>query len=176
MNENRFFTINSQPQINGVPSTDPVYGWGPVKGYVFQKAYFEFFLPPELIYDLSEYLRSFDTISFQAVNIKGDEIHNVEPDEVNAVTWGVFPRKEIVQPTVVDPRTFLIWKDEAFSHWMDKWATIYDKDSKSHEYLQSVHDSYFLVNVVENDFINGNLSEILCQFIDKNQELIKSIV
>jgi len=35
LNENRFLTINSQPQINGVPSTDPVYGWGPAKGYVF---------------------------------------------------------------------------------------------------------------------------------------------
>ena len=28
----------------------------------------------------------------------------------NAVTWGVFPGKEIVQPTVVDPISFLSWK------------------------------------------------------------------
>ena len=27
-----------------------------------------------------------------------------------AVTWGVFPGKEIVQPTVVDPISFESWK------------------------------------------------------------------
>ena len=27
-----------------------------------------------------------------------------------AVTWGVFPGKEIVQPTVVDPESFQVWK------------------------------------------------------------------
>jgi hypothetical protein len=29
---------------------------------------------------------------------------------VNAVTWGVFPGREIVQPTVVDMVSFGIWK------------------------------------------------------------------
>lgn len=52
---------------------------------------------------------------------------------------------------------------------------IYDKDSKTYEYLKTIHDSYYLVNVVENDFIGGNLSEILSKFIDSNQALIKSI-
>jgi methylenetetrahydrofolate reductase (NADPH) len=64
LNKNRFFTINSQPAINGVPSTDPVYGWGPAKGYVFQKAYFEFFVPPEMIDTLVAYLRQYETVSF----------------------------------------------------------------------------------------------------------------
>jgi len=68
----------------------------------------------------------------------------------------------------VDPKTFHIWKDEAFSHWMDKWAIIYEKDSKTYEYLKSVHDSYYLVNVVENDFVNGNLSKAFLAFIDAN--------
>ena len=27
-----------------------------------------------------------------------------------AVTWGVFPGKEISQPTVVDPVAFTVWK------------------------------------------------------------------
>ena len=27
-----------------------------------------------------------------------------------AVTWGVFPGKEIIQPTVVDPVSFHFWK------------------------------------------------------------------
>jgi methylenetetrahydrofolate reductase (NADPH) len=69
---------------------------------------------------------------------------------------------------VVDHKTFHIWKDEAFSHWLNKWAVIYDKDSKTYEYLRSVHDSYYLVNVVENDFVHGDLSKLLCDFIDQH--------
>jgi methylenetetrahydrofolate reductase (NADPH) len=33
---------------------------------------------------------------------------------VNVVTWGVFPGREIIQPTVVDAASFSVWKDEAF--------------------------------------------------------------
>ena len=84
---------------------------------------------------LINHLKNYESISFQAINLKGEEYMNVELDEVNAVTWGVFRGREIIQPTVVDHTTFKIWKDEAFSHWLDKWAIIYDKDSKSYEYL-----------------------------------------
>ena len=39
------------------------------------------------------------------------QVHsNVDSDSVNAVTWGVFPAKEVVQPTVVDPQSFTVWK------------------------------------------------------------------
>ena len=30
-------TINSQPNVNGVSSTHPIYGWGDKGGYIFQK-------------------------------------------------------------------------------------------------------------------------------------------
>ena len=30
-------TINSQPRVNGVPSTHPIHGWGDQGGFVFQK-------------------------------------------------------------------------------------------------------------------------------------------
>ena len=29
---------------------------------------------------------------------------------VQAITWGVFPGREVIQPTIVDPDTFLVWK------------------------------------------------------------------
>ncbi|CAI5722244.1 unnamed protein product [Peronospora destructor] len=32
--------------------------------------------------------------------------------------WGVFPNKEILQPTIVDSSSFLVWKDEAFALWL----------------------------------------------------------
>lgn len=37
VNRQGILTINSQPNINGKPSSDPVVGWGPSGGYVFQK-------------------------------------------------------------------------------------------------------------------------------------------
>lgn len=37
VNRRGVLTINSQPSINGKPSSDPIVGWGPPGGYVFQK-------------------------------------------------------------------------------------------------------------------------------------------
>lgn len=33
--------------MDGAKSTDPVFGWGPRGGYVYQKAFVEFFAPEE---------------------------------------------------------------------------------------------------------------------------------
>ena len=38
-----WWTVGSQPAINGAPSTDEVVGWGPRGGYVYQKCFVEFF-------------------------------------------------------------------------------------------------------------------------------------
>lgn len=73
MNRNKLFTINSQPKVNGALSTDVKYGWGPKNGFVFQKAYFEFFIPPELLDTLVSYLEKNEMISYQAVNSKNGE-------------------------------------------------------------------------------------------------------
>ena len=37
MNACKLFTINSQPRVNGVRSTDEKHGWGPKNGFVYQK-------------------------------------------------------------------------------------------------------------------------------------------
>jgi len=100
--------------VNGAPSADPKFGWGPKNGYVYQKAYIEFFIPAELIGLLIEHLNKYEMITYQAINNKGEEYKNVCADDVNAVTWGVFKAKEIIQPTVVDHKAFIIWKKEAF--------------------------------------------------------------
>jgi methylenetetrahydrofolate reductase (NADPH) len=45
-NRRGILTINSQPAVNGKPSSDPIVGWGTPNGYVYQKVkrniYFEF--------------------------------------------------------------------------------------------------------------------------------------
>ncbi len=45
-----------------------------------------------------------------AVNAAGEVRSNIRHNEANAVTWGVFPAKEVIQPTVVDPTSFSVWK------------------------------------------------------------------
>lgn len=50
-----------------------------------------------------------------------------------AVTWGVFPGREVLQPTVVDPPAFNIWKQEAFDLWLHEWARLYPADSPSYK-------------------------------------------
>ena len=78
-------------------------------------------------------------------------------ETVNAVTWGVFPGREVIQPTVVDPMSFMIWKDEAFDLWSSEWKTLYKNDTESAKLLDNIQESYYLVNLVENDFVNGDL-------------------
>jgi len=65
-------------------------------------------------------------------------ISNAGPTDVNAVTWGVFPAKEIIQPTVVDPRSFMVWKDEAFLVWSRGWAQLYPEGDPSRKLLEEV--------------------------------------
>ena len=175
MNQNRIFTINSQPKVNGVPSSDPKFGWGPKHGYVYQKAYYEFFIPKELIDPLVNFLEKFPMITYQAINMSEDERLNVTKDDVNAVTWGVFKGKEVIQPTVVDHNAFLIWKDEAFGQWLDPWALVYGFDTPSSEFLKRCHDTLYLVNVVDNDYINGDLDKVFDEFIKEHKALIESL-
>ncbi len=37
--------------------------------------------------------------------------------------------------------------------WLLQWASIYNDESQSHELLYNIHDTFFLVNVVDNNFI-----------------------
>ncbi len=58
------------------------------------------------------------TIRAPAAAATGEERLNCHPTRANAVTWGVFPGREVIQPTVVDPVSFRSWKDEAFALWV----------------------------------------------------------
>jgi len=44
-----WWTICSQPAVDGAPSTDAVFGWGPRGGYVFQKGFVEFFVEEPIL-------------------------------------------------------------------------------------------------------------------------------
>lgn len=188
MNKARLFTINSQPQVNAAKSSDPKFGWGPEQfGYVYQKAYFEFFVPKQLAQALGEFLeKNAPTVTYQAINLVGDKIQNAQENQVNAVTWGVFPGKEIVQPTVVDHAAFEIWKNEALQAWISTWSVIYqsltDKNGvtdagspESVAFLEKCYSEFYVMNIVENDYIGGNLNKLMLDFISTHKDIIDTL-
>ena len=49
-------------------------------------------------------------MTYYVINKQGDLRTNTHSDGPNAVTWGVFPNKEIIQPTIVEAISFMAWK------------------------------------------------------------------
>ncbi|KAA1133529.1 hypothetical protein PGTUg99_021969 [Puccinia graminis f. sp. tritici] len=156
INKRGFLTINSQPAVDGAKSSDPVHGWGPRGGYVYQKAYLEFFCCPEKFQSLTERLEKDPDVTYYAVTKTGDLVTNNTRPGPNAVTWGVFPGKEIVQPTIVELVSFIAWKDEAFELG-HQWAELYKEIApESARFIHQIMDSWYLVNIVNNDFRKSN--------------------
>ncbi|KAI9706950.1 MAG: hypothetical protein M1820_004536 [Bogoriella megaspora] len=151
LNRRGLLTINSQPAVDGVKSSHPVYGWGPRHGYVFQKGYLEVLVSAELISELITRIERDADITYYAVNKSGDLKTNSPADTPNAVTWGVFPGKEIVQPTIVETISFLAWKDEFYRLGQD-WSVCYPAASPSRYIIESLMETSYLVNIVHNDF------------------------
>eukprot|EP00357_Protocruzia_adherens_P033016 CAMPEP_0114993432 /NCGR_PEP_ID=MMETSP0216-20121206/12526_1 /TAXON_ID=223996 /ORGANISM="Protocruzia adherens, Strain Boccale" /LENGTH=592 /DNA_ID=CAMNT_0002357073 /DNA_START=250 /DNA_END=2028 /DNA_ORIENTATION=- len=167
LNKREVFTINSQPRINGVNSNDSQFGWGPKNGYVYQKEYIEVFMEPSLTEKLVEFARKSEQISVIAITADDKELTTLDDEEtVTAVTWGIFPNREIIQPTVVCKEAFKYWKHEAFAVWVNEWASVYEKDSESSKLLHDIHDKYYLVSIVDNDYINGSLEKFFEDFFN----------
>ena len=85
------------------------------------------------------------------MNKEGDLKTNAPNEGPNAVTWGVFPGKEIVQPTIVETVSFLAWKDE-FYRLGQQWANCHAAISPSRYVIEDVIDTWYLLNIVHNDF------------------------
>lgn len=146
LNKRGFLTINSQPAVNGVKSSHPVHGWGPSNGYVYQKAYLELLVPPSILTEIVSRIQSQPSLTYYAVTKDGELKTNAPSDGPNAVTWGVFPGKEIVQPTIVESVSFLAWRDEAFRLGTD-WAHCFDSNTPSRALIEEIMNEWYLVNV-----------------------------
>ncbi|CCC69895.1 hypothetical protein NCAS_0D03140 [Naumovozyma castellii] len=156
LNNKLIITINSQPQINGIRSNDPIHGWGPKDGYVYQKQYLEFLLPREKLPKLEAELKDNEMLTYFAVDSKGTLTSN-HPDgsRANAVTWGIFPGREVLQPTIVEKVSFLAWKEE-FYYILQEWELNFQENEKleSAHFLQHLIDDFVLVNIVDNDYVS----------------------
>lgn len=157
LNNKLIITINSQPQINGIRSNDKIHGWGPKDGYVYQKQYLEFLLPKSKINSLENSLKDDEIMTYFAVDHHGKLITN-HPDgsKANAVTWGIFPGREVLQPTIVEKVSFLAWKEE-FYRILEEWKLMLKNNDalESVQLLDTLINDYYLVNIVDNDFVSN---------------------
>jgi methylenetetrahydrofolate reductase (NADPH) len=65
---------------------------------------------PELLALLLLYIERDPNMTYHVINRQGDLRTNTHSEGPNAVTWGVFPGKEIIQPTIVEAVSFMAWK------------------------------------------------------------------
>lgn len=165
-----WWTLASQPAVNGVRSDDPTFGWGPPgEGFVFQKPFVEFFCPSKDFRTVFKPLfakHGHEKLAWFATNVKGefesslpaDPAHadtiEMNPNNVNAVTWGVFRGKEIVTPTIIEEVSFRAWGEEAFRIW-DEWRRVYPRGTPTERLLEEVKNDVWLVCVVGQDFGAG---------------------
>lgn len=165
LNSKGWWTVASQPAVNGLKSSDPTFGWGPQQGFVFQKGFVEFFIPSAEWKTLLEKLQSSevqDTVCFYATSATGDFVSSdmtgnaageVKQASTNAVTWGVFPGKEIITPTIIEEVSFRAWGEEAFGIFAE-WAKVYGKGSESAKFLESTRRDAWLVNIIHHDYVD----------------------
>lgn len=114
LNSKGWWSVASQPAVNGVKSTDPIFGWGPRNGFVFQKVrrftlenarlciekltlfsqpFVEIFVSSADWKNLKERLDKEEELTYFAGNNAGD-FDATDEDIVNPVTWGSFTGKE----------------------------------------------------------------------------------
>ena len=67
-----WWTVCSQPAVNGASSSDEIVGWGPAAGYVFQKGFVEFFCEESDVTMIEEMIRKKgnDCVHYFAGNFK----------------------------------------------------------------------------------------------------------
>lgn len=185
-----YWTIASQPAVDGQASTHPVYGWGPPGGFVFQKSFVEFFLPSgPFLSTLSPRLQALHAegeISYYAVNAAGEYRSSEAASAVHAVTWGSFKGKEIATATMVEEVSFRAWGDEAFGIWAE-WARCVGemagrrrhhrsstpteneeaaaaRGRQARDFLAEVRRDVWLVNVIGHAYMDkGRLWEVLLE-------------
>lgn len=150
LNSKGWWSVASQPAVNGVNSTDPIFGWGPRNGFVFQKPFVEIFLPSADWKKLQQQLDQHDQITYFAGNNAGHFSASNE-GSVNPVTWGTFAGKEIITPTIVESVSFRAWLEEAFSIW-NEWQRIYSPRSATAKLIGSIKDDYWLVNIIHHAY------------------------
>ena len=72
--------------------------------------------------------------------------------------------------------SFKVWKGEAFDLWHQKWAQLYEEGSPSRRVIEHIHDNYYLVNLVDNQFTKDCcLWQLLQDMLDIRAKIAESL-
>mmetsp|Transcript_2169 Transcript_2169/g.5508 ORF Transcript_2169/g.5508 Transcript_2169/m.5508 type:complete len:592 (-) Transcript_2169:476-2251(-) len=146
--------VNGQAAVNGDKSED---AWGPAGGHCYQKGYAEVFVSPAACEGLLAKIKAHPSLTYFAATASGGEVGtNLAKGGVEAVAWGVFPGREVVQATVADAGAFGAWASEAFALWTEEWGAVYE-DEGSRKVLADIAASWHLVGVLDNNYASGDL-------------------
>lgn len=116
-----WWTVGSQPAVDGVRSDDATYGFGPKGGYIYQKSFVEFWATREDVVRLAQRVNQLeeeqgcrDVTFYASAHPKYEKsagwLTNMDKGDANAVTWGVFAGKEVVTPTLIEEVSFKAWR------------------------------------------------------------------
>ena len=61
-------------------------------------------------------------------------------------------------------------QDEAFGLWTSEWGSLYEEGSRSRQVIHEIASTWYLVSVVDNDFVHGDLFSVL-----KAVEAVKAV-
>jgi len=180
--DRHWWTVGSQPAVDGADSTSREFGFGPEGGYIYQKAFVEFFCPRRHVDALVAEVEALGRgtrrqVTYYAAPRKDGEFRtNMAEGDANAVTWGVFPGKEIATTTIIEEMSFKAWKvrrrchgvsrraqEEAFAIWAE-WEHLYALRSPTRQLLRSTGDERWLVSIVHHDYRDPRA---LWRFLDR---------
>lgn len=112
------------------------------------------------------------SITYHCVDKAGNFRSNTVPGP-NAVTWGVFPGAEVIQPTVVDSTAFQAWKDEAYELG-HQWALLYSQTApESNKVIREIFDDFHLGTSAET--LSPPLTRMRWHSREANRELLPPI-
>ena len=64
-----------------------------------------------------------------------------------------------------------LFQEEAYALWKSQWRKLYEEGSRSWNVIDEMCNTFFLVNLVDNDFINGNaIYEVLSRVLGYQDE------
>ena len=72
----------------------------------------------------------------------------------------------------VDIPAMQVWKDEAFALWTTAWASLYEAGSSSAQLLTEIQDTYYLVSLLDNNYIDSDLFKVIGAAVKKGHCII----
>ena len=66
----------------------------------------------------------------------------------------------------------ILLQDEAYALWKSQWRKLYEEESTSWKVIDEVCNTYYLVNLVDNDFVDGKaIYKILSKVLEYRDEV-----